>query len=97
MEIRIANTGDIPGILELLRQVGQVHHDIRPDIFRSGCQKYDAAALEALLQDPQRPIFIAAHQGAVAGYCFCILSALGPYGGPGHQHCGKFPVLPGHH
>lgn len=73
MTIRFADTGDIPGMLELLRQVGQVHHDIRPDIFRTGCQKYDAAALTALLQDPNRPIFIADENGLVAGYCFCVL------------------------
>ena len=72
MEIRFANTGDIPGMLELLQQVGQVHHDIRPDIFRPDCQKYDAAALTQLLEDPSRPIFIADMDGAVAGYCFCI-------------------------
>ena len=42
MDIRFANNGDIPGMLELLRQAGQVHHEIRPDIFRTGCQKYDA-------------------------------------------------------
>ena len=73
MTIRFADTHDIPGMLELLRQVGQVHHDIRPDIFRAGCQKYDAAALTELLQTPDRPIFIADVDGAVAGYCFCIL------------------------
>ena len=39
MEIRLAAAKDIPGILALLQQVGQVHHDIRPDIFRPDCQK----------------------------------------------------------
>ena len=39
MEIRLAKTEDIPGLLELLRQVGQVHHELRPDIFRDGAQK----------------------------------------------------------
>ena len=72
MMIRKAMETDIPGMLALLQQVGQVHHDIRPDIFRSGCQKYDAAALSRLLEDPTRPIFIADMDGEVAGYCFCI-------------------------
>jgi len=72
MEIRIANTSDIPGVLELLRQVGQVHRNIRPDLFRAGAQKYDDAALTELLTDPMRPIFIAAEGGKVLGYCFCI-------------------------
>ena len=72
MNIHIANTADIPGMLELLRQVGQVHHDIRPDLFRDGAQKYDTAALEALLTDPLRPIFIAGEAGKMLGYCFCV-------------------------
>ena len=73
MDIRYAETRDIPGMIDLLRQVGEVHHQIRPDLFRSGAQKYDEAALEALLTDPSRPIFIADLEGRVAGYCFCIL------------------------
>ena len=42
MEIRFANTGDIPRMIDLLQQVGEVHHQIRPDLFRAGAQKYDA-------------------------------------------------------
>ena len=70
MEIRLANTNDIPGILNLLKQVGQVHRNIRPDLFREHPLKYDHAALEELLKDPQRPIFVAV-EGAVLGHCFC--------------------------
>ena len=73
MEIRMANTRDIPGMIDLLLQVGEVHHKIRPDLFRSGAQKYDETALEALLQDPNRPIFAAVEDGKLLGYCFCIL------------------------
>jgi len=73
MNIRFAQNRDIPGMIELLKQVGEVHHQIRPDLFRAGAQKYDEAALEALLKDENRPIFIAELEGKVAGYCFCIL------------------------
>ena len=73
MKIRFANTNDIPGMIDLLQQVGEVHHQIRPDLFRAGAQKYDHAALTALLADPKRPIFIAELEGKVAGYAFCIL------------------------
>ena len=73
MEIRNACAGDIPGMIELLLQVGEVHHKIRPDLFRSGAQKYDETAREALLQDPNRPIFAAVEDGKLLGYCFCIL------------------------
>ena len=72
MTILPANESHIPGMLALLQQVGQVHHDIRPDLFRDGAQKYDTEALKAILADPDRPIFIAETDGKVAGYCFCI-------------------------
>ena len=72
MNIVLANESHIPGMIDLLRQVGQVHHDIRPDIFRSGAQKYDEIALQELLKDPSRPIFIAEGDANVLGYCFCI-------------------------
>ena len=73
MEIRFASTRDIPGMIDLLLQVGQVHHRIRPDLFRSGAQKYDEQALEELLKDPNRPIFAAVEDGMLLGYCFCIV------------------------
>ena len=73
MEIRRAESRDIPGMIELLYQVGGVHHDIRPDIFRSGALKYDEAALEELLKDETRPIFVAVEEDLVLGYCFCVI------------------------
>ena len=73
MDIRFAGAEDIPRMLALLRQVGQVHHEIRPDLFRSGAQKYDEEALAALLKDPRRPVLAAAEQGSLVGYAFCIL------------------------
>ena len=72
MNIRKADRRDIPGMIELLKQVGQVHHEIRPDIFRPGAQKYDEAALEEILADSMRPIFVAVEGSFVLGYCFCI-------------------------
>ena len=73
MKIRFAETRDIPGMIELLKQVGEVHHVIRPDLFRAGAQKYNEADLAVLLADPARPILIADVDGQVAGYAFCIL------------------------
>ena len=72
MIIRLAQEKDIPGMLELLLQVGQVHHDIRPDIFPERTLKYDEAALKELLKDKSRPVFVAAEGDFVAGYCFCV-------------------------
>lgn len=71
MNIRLAQTQDIPGMVNLLYQVGGVHHDIRPDIFRPNALKYTEATLEALLKDESKPIFVADDNGSVAGYCFC--------------------------
>lgn len=71
MEIRFAGVRDIPGILELLRQVGGVHHDIRPDIFRCGAIKYTRQELENILSDKDSPIFVAAEEDKVLGYSFC--------------------------
>ena len=72
MNIRHAVSRDIPGMLVLLDQVGQVHHELRPDIFRPGARKYDKCALEELLKDAQKPIFVAMRGTFVAGYCFCV-------------------------
>ena len=73
MDIRFAKIEDVPGILELLRQVGEVHHQGRPDIFRDGAQKYGASQVIAMLDKQKTPIFVAVEEGAVLGYCFCML------------------------
>lgn len=73
MEIRFASAGDIPGLLCLLEQVGEVHHRLRPDIFREGARKYDESALRALLADENRPVFAAVEEHRVVGFCFCAL------------------------
>ena len=68
-----ADESHIPGMICLLLQVGQVHHEGRPDIFRAGAQKYNEDDLQVLLRDEKRPIFIAEEDGQVLGYGFCIL------------------------
>lgn len=70
--IRRAEKRDIPGMLSLLDQVGEVHHRIRPDIFRSGARKYTAEELNGILTDPLRPIWVAVEDETVQGYAFCI-------------------------
>ena len=73
MEIRLAKKNDIPGMIRLLQQVGQVHHNIRPDLFREGAQKYSESDLEGLLQDVSRPVFVGIEEGRMLGYCFCMI------------------------
>ena len=82
MVIRQAEEKDIPGLLALLQQVGQVHHQLRPDIFRSDAQKYDNASLKELLTQPDKPIFVAIESDSVLGYCFCV-----------HKACKDHPVF----
>jgi len=71
MEIRFAEAQDVPGILSLLKQVGQVHHEGRPDIFRAGAQKYGASQVLAMLNKSTSPIFVAVEEDRVLGYGFC--------------------------
>ncbi len=71
MIIRPAETRDIPQLLELLRQVCNVHQAIRPDIFLPDALKYDSSTLKELLQDPTRLVFVAVEENTVLGYCFC--------------------------
>ena len=73
MEIRFAKPDDVSGILSLLRQVGQVHRDGRPDIFRAGAQKYSPSQVLTMLNQAHTPIFVAVDGQEVAGYCFCQL------------------------
>ena len=68
--IRKAEKRDVGRIIELLHQVNMVHHVIRPDLFKPYTTKYDEQALEVLLSDGNKPIFVF-DDGAVQGYAFC--------------------------
>lgn len=73
MVIRRANEGDIPAIGRLLKQVLDVHHKGRPDLFRAGAKKYTDDELTVLLADDTRPVFVAVDDThAVCGYAFCV-------------------------
>lgn len=73
MVIRFARKEDIPALIRLLRQVGRVHYEGRPDIFRPDAQKYDAQSLENLLQAADRPVLVAAMDDMVVGYAFLLV------------------------
>lgn len=72
MIIRRAEKKDIDGINKLLRQVLDIHHSGRPDIFKSGAKKYTDDELEEIMRDDTRPIFIAIEGERVVGYAFCV-------------------------
>ena len=72
MIIRKAAEKDIERILALLKQVLEIHAAIRPDIFVSGTTKYTAKELAEIIQDGQKPIYVAADENdCVLGYAFC--------------------------
>ncbi|MCR4646579.1 MAG: GNAT family N-acetyltransferase [Oscillospiraceae bacterium] len=74
MEIRRAVPGDIPGLIHLLHQVLEVHHEGRPDLFKTNCTKYTPEELETLLADETKPVFAAFdEQGQILGHAFCMI------------------------
>ena len=73
MQIRFAKQQDVPGIIELLRQVGRVHHEGRSDLFRADAQKYSASQVMGMLDQSSNPIFVAVVQDRVLGYGFCFM------------------------
>lgn len=73
MLIRRATADDIPGLVRLLEQVLAVHHNGRPDLFKSGVRKYTDGELTALLADDTRPVFAAVDDNDyMLGYAFCV-------------------------
>ena len=72
--IRDAKEKDIPRILELLKQVLQIHADIRPDIFIPDTTKYTTDELTELLKNKEKPVYVAVNEDDVCiGYAFCQL------------------------
>ena len=50
-----------------------VHHNGRPDLFKSGAKKYTDAELELIIADDRKPIFVAVDdKEQVLGYAFCL-------------------------
>ncbi|HEM6113135.1 TPA: GNAT family N-acetyltransferase [Streptococcus suis] len=73
MTIRRARQSDISALNVLLQEILQVHHQARPDIFRSSGQKFSEEDLKKLLDNPAKPIFVYEVDGQVVGHLFCEL------------------------
>lgn len=72
MKIRDAQPKDSEKIINLLQQVLELHAKIRPDIFIPGTTKYTPEELKGLLNDQEKPIYVAVDdEDRVIGYAFC--------------------------
>ena len=73
MYIRRASHEDMDGINRLLRQVLEIHHLGRPDLFKTDAKKYTDDELMDIITDDSRPVFCALDENEnVLGYAFCI-------------------------
>ena len=72
MKIRNARPKDSEKIIDLLQQVLELHAKIRPDIFIPGTTKYTSEELQNLMNDEEKPIYVAVDDNdCVIGYAFC--------------------------
>ncbi len=73
MTIRKAKNVDTDKIMELLLQVGMVHHNGRPDIFKKNSRKYTTDELLKIMDNTETPIFVCTDENdIVLGYAFCV-------------------------
>ena len=72
MKIRNAQARDSDKIINLLQQVLDLHAKIRPDIFIPGTTKYTPDQLKAILNNEEKPVYVAVDDNDyVIGYAFC--------------------------
>lgn len=73
-KIRRAQIKDIPKVIDLLYQVCLVHHNGRPDLFKSPATKYNESQLVEIFGNDRTPVFVCTDESdTVLGYAFCIL------------------------
>lgn len=71
--IRFAINKDVPKILDLLKQVNELHYKGRPDIFKLAT-KYTESQVKELLGQEDKPILVwTDNNDEVKGYCFCAI------------------------
>lgn len=72
MKIRNAQPKDSEKIINLLQQVLDLHAKIRPDIFIPGTTKYTPEELTGILNDEEKPVYVAVDDNdSVLAYAFC--------------------------
>lgn len=70
---RRAAPADRIGIMPLQKEIADLHHDGRPDLFRTEARYYSEDDFYAKLTHPDHRIFIAEVDGEVAGYVFALV------------------------
>ena len=89
--IRLAKEEDIPRLQELLGQILIVHHQVRPDIFKSEGSKFTDAELEAVINDLNRAIFVYEDEnGCILGHLFMVIQDISENDGPQKTHKSLF-------
>lgn len=73
MSIRKATLSDTEALETLLAQILLVHHQARPDIFMTEGSKFTREELEAVLENPQTPVFVYEKDGRILGHLFTII------------------------
>ena len=72
--IRKAQVSDNKDVLRLLKQIAELHHIGRPDIFKGNTKKYSKHEFSKILKDKNKPVFVAVDENDnVLGYVFCIV------------------------
>ena len=68
--IRLANELDIDDIIKLLDEIREIHHNIRPDLFKDSGYKYNKDELTNIINDKNTPIFVYVENNKLLGYAF---------------------------
>lgn len=71
LSVRKADIGDSEAVLGLLRIIGDLHRNGRPDMFPGLTSKYNLDQVKERLSQEDSGVFVAVHNEAVAGYVFC--------------------------
>ncbi|MCK1249590.1 GNAT family N-acetyltransferase [Streptococcus uberis] len=68
--IRLAEQKDFQALQDLLSEISQLHHELRPDLFKHASVKFDREGLEEFLRNPEQSIFVYERDGRVLGHLF---------------------------
>ena len=68
--IRSAVPEDCARIHPLQKEIADLHHEGRPDLFKTEARYFTEEAFAGRLQDPKHTVFIAEADGQVVGYAF---------------------------